>query len=404
MTDPRLDDLERFLRYEGPLPRSLALAALEHAGKLLGSADFVDAARVYQRVIGFDDPAVTAAAMVGLGEALHRLDDDAQALATWESATRLPESPSSYAAWRNVAAARVRAGDLRGAFAAYREAERRAPLEDRPEIASRLGWISRELGDRGAAGRYFARARGDEGSSFALGLVVLTALVSIVTDLGGPAGSQIRELLMLNKPAVAGGEPWRLVTVTLVHARLTEMPFHLVFNCYALWLVGPVVERLYGRLLLAVAYLLFAVGGSVATFAFGGAPLGVGASGAIFGCFGLLFAARSVHRPVLDREARAFVGQLGGLIGVNLLFGLLVPGIDNLAHVGGLLTGLAFGALVAPTRVATLRSLWLRPGPTPGTLVPAYGAAGNAAIRASGFAALVAVLALLWAIGRVGWG
>jgi hypothetical protein len=91
------------------------------------TADFIDAARLYQRVIGFDDVAITGAAMVGLGEALHRLDDDWQALATWEEAARLPDNPATYPAWRNVAAAKVRSGDLQGAIVAYREAEKRAP-------------------------------------------------------------------------------------------------------------------------------------------------------------------------------------------------------------------------------------------------------------------------------------
>ena len=156
-------DLRATLAHDGPLSRDAAVAALDHASELMTTADFVDAARLYQRVIGFDDPAVTGAALVGLGEALHRLDDEAQALSTWEEATRLPDNPATYAAWRNVAAARVRADDLRGAIAAYREAERRAPAADKPEIASRLGWLSKEVGDQGAASRYFAiLARGSE--------------------------------------------------------------------------------------------------------------------------------------------------------------------------------------------------------------------------------------------------
>ena len=120
-------DLRATLAQDGPLTRETALAALDHAAQLMTSADFIDAARLYQRVVGFNDVAITGAALVGLGEALHRLDDDWQALATWEEATRLPDNPATYAAWRNVAAARVRADDLQGALDAYREAEKRAP-------------------------------------------------------------------------------------------------------------------------------------------------------------------------------------------------------------------------------------------------------------------------------------
>ena len=403
MTDRLGLDLEATLAHDGPLPRDVALAALDRAAQLMTSADFVDAARLYQRVIGFDDPAVTAAALLGLGEAWHRLDEDDRALATWEEATRLPDSPSTYPAWRNIAAARVRAGDLRGAMAAYREADRRAPSADRPEIASRLGWLSKELGDTGAAGKYFARARGDTGTSVTIALVAITTIASLVVDFAGPEGAQLGNLLALDKVAVAQGEIWRLWTVTLVHAPLDVMPFHLLFNMYALWLAGPFVEQLYGRWRFLAFYLLFAAGGSLLTFAFGGAQGGVGASGAIFGLFGLLFAAQRIHHPVLDRQSRAFLGQLGGLLAINLLFGFVVRGIDNFAHIGGLIAGLWLGLLLAPTNVQTLRSLWVRQGPVPGTTVPAFGAGGTVVIRLAGIIALLGLFAALFAIGVGAW-
>ena len=403
MTDRLGLDLEATLAHDGPLPRDVALAALDRAAQLMTSADFVDAARLYQRVIGFDDPAVTAAALLGLGEAWHRLDEDDRALATWEEATRLPDSPSTYPAWRNIAAARVRAGDLRGAMAAYREADRRAPSADRPEIASRLGWLSKELGDTGAAGKYFARARGDTGTSVTIALVAITTIASLVVDFAGPEGAQLGNLLALDKVAVAQGEIWRLWTVTLVHAPLDVMPFHLLFNMYALWLAGPFVEQLYGRWRFLAFYLVFAAGGSLLTFAFGGAQGGVGASGAIFGLFGLLFAAQRIHHPVLDRQSRAFLGQLGGLLAINLLFGFVVQGIDNFAHIGGLISGVWLGLLLAPTNVPTLRSLWRRPGPVPGTTVPAFGAGGTVVIRLAGIIALLGLFAALFAIGVWAW-
>jgi rhomboid protease GluP len=404
VTDLPRFDLPAILAHDGPLPRDVALDALDRAAELMASADYVDAGRLYQRVIGFNDPAVTAAAMLGLGEALLRLGEDAQALSTWEEVTLLAETPSTYAAWRNIAAARVRAGDLRGAITAYREADRRAPAADKAEIASRLGWLSKELGDRGAAGRYFATARGDAGISFAVGLVAFTTIVSLVVDFAGADGATLGRLLEMDKPALAAGEIWRLWGVTLVHAPITEMPLHLLFNMYALWLTGPLVERLYGRWGFLGAYLLFAAGGSLATFAFGDAPLGVGASGAIFGLFGLLFAAQVVHRPLLDRQTRSFLGQFGGLIAINLLFGILVPGIDNWAHIGGLVTGLWVGFLIPPGRVPTLRSMWLRPGAAPGTVVPAFGPSLTRAIRVGGLVALVGFMLLLWTLGAAAWG
>jgi hypothetical protein len=85
----------------------------------------------------------------------------------------------------------------------------------------------------------------------------------------------------------------------------------------------------------------------------------VGASGAIFGLFGVLFAANRVHRPV-DHQSRGIVRQIGMLVVINIVFGLTIPSIDNAAHIGGLVTGLWIGVVVAPTRVETLDSYWAR--------------------------------------------
>jgi membrane associated rhomboid family serine protease len=339
----------------GRLTRAEALALLEDARTSLAAGDFRDAVARYARVVGFDDAEVTGSALLGLGEARYRLDDDGAALASWEMAVRLPENPTSYAAWRNVAAARVRAGDLRGALAAYREADARAPLEDKPEIANRLGWLSKETGDTGAARRYFARGRGEPGFSLSMALVAATVLVSAWTFLSAEAGDLLFPLLALDKGAVAAGEWWRLFSVTLLHGNF----LHLFFNMYALYLTGPIVERWYGSGPFLVFYLACAAAGSVASFVFGGDAPSVGASGAIFGLFGMLFAAGRLHHPV-DRQGRMLVSQLGMLILINIAFGFAIPGIDNAAHLGGLAAGALLGALIPPTRVQTMASLWQR--------------------------------------------
>ena len=103
---------------------------------------------------------VTAAGFLGMAQARYRLDDEAGAVRTWEAILELPETTSTYHAWRNIAAERVRDGDLNGAILAYREADRRAPNEDKPEIANRLGWLAKESGNVRASRRYFARGRG----------------------------------------------------------------------------------------------------------------------------------------------------------------------------------------------------------------------------------------------------
>ena len=339
----------------GRLARDEAVALLQLADAALASGEFADAAVRYGRVIGFDDPAITAAALLGLGEARYRLGDDAAALATWEAAVKLPETPSAYPAWRNVAAARVRAGDLKGAIDAYRHADRRAPPEDKAEIATRLGWLLKEAGDPSGARRYFAKGRGD-GPLISVTTILIAATVIVsVTAFTSIDGNALFTQLALDKQAVAVGEYWRLWTVTLLHGNY----LHLFFNMYALYLSGRIVERWYGSLTFLVFYLVCAAAGSIGSFVVGGDVPSVGASGAIFGLFGVLLTAGRLHHPV-DRQSRALVSQIGMLILINLVFGLVVPGIDNAAHVGGLLAGLWLGAVIPPTRVQTMASLWQR--------------------------------------------
>jgi membrane associated rhomboid family serine protease len=267
----------------------------------------------------------------------------------------MPETPSTYRAWRQVAGTLVRSGDLRGAEAAYREADRRAPAEDKPEIASRLGWLAKEQGNAGAASRYFARSRGDARIGLALVVLAVTTIVSLVA-LFTPDETLFR-LLVLDRVDVRAGELYRLLSVTLLHANL----LHLFFNMYALYLMGPIVEGIWGMRLFAVFYVLTGIAASTASILFSPGPA-VGASGAIFGLVGVLLAGTRVHHPILDRRARQIVPQLGTIVILNLVIGFAGAGaIDNAAHIGGLLSGMWLGFFVPPGKVPTLRSAWQNP-------------------------------------------
>ena len=166
--------------------------------------------------------------------------------------------------------------------------------------------------------------------------------------------------------------------MTLVHGGL----LHLLMNMYALWIVGPLAEALYGRATYVVIYLLAALGGSIASYLFLENPA-VGASGAIFGLFGLIFTATYFHKPALARQARALTSQIGILIVLNLVLGFGIGSfgglgaIDNAAHVGGLLVGGWLGFVIAPRGAATLASFWQR----------APGARGRCAQSVGGHAA-----------------
>ena len=241
-------DLSRVdLGRSGPLDAAAAQAVLARADQLLAGAEFQGAAVLYRRLIGAQDVNVTAAAMFGLGMALYRMDQDAEAGGVWQQILSLPETPFTYRAMRELAAMRVRDGDLPAAQKLYREAERRAPPADRAEIASRLGWLAKELGDTRGANRYFARSRGGVALPYVtISLIAITSIISIAAF----TTPWLLDLMALDKVGLAMGEYWRLFTVTVVHGSY----LHLFFNMYALWLAGALCERLYGPILKFVVF------------------------------------------------------------------------------------------------------------------------------------------------------
>ncbi len=403
MDGPPKRDQAAALDVDGPLSREDARAILDRGAELLSAGDFGQAFNHYRRVIGFDDPEVTAAALLGAAQSRYRMDDEAGAVATWEAILELPETPTTYYAWRELAAARVRDGDLHGAISAYREADKRAPVADKAEIANRLGWLAKETGNVRASRRYFARGRGGVLPLATYAILGITIAVSFTAILSID-GSLIFDALALYKPAVADGEIWRLWTVTLVHGGDPGQPLfallHLGFNMYALYICGPLVEQIYGPIRLVLFYLVAAAGGSIASFAFGEAPGGVGASGAIFGLFGVLFAASRLHMPQLDRRGRALLSQIGMLIVVNIVIGFSLGFVDNTAHLGGLAAGALMGVAFAPGRVPTLRSMW-QPGSDNRPLVARFIGSPLATIAA--LVVLVAALAVGMSIGFETW-
>jgi rhomboid protease GluP len=124
---------------------------------------------------------------------------------------------------------------------------------------------------------------------------------------------------------------------------------HLFFNAYALFIFGLEMERLYGPDRYTVTYILSGLFGSLVSFASRGPDVfSAGASGAIFGVIGMNLAFFLIHRDTFGQFGRQRVMNTLLIIGINLLFGFTVPGIDNLAHIGGLVAGFALGYGLAP--------------------------------------------------------
>src|SRR5580693_4836904 len=145
-------------------------------------------------------------------------------------------------------------------------------------------------------------------------------------------------------PLTLSGEWWRLLTSVFVHGGL----LHIAFNMWCLWDLGRLCESLYGRWTFGVLYLICGLGASLASVIWNVQVLSVGASGAIFGLAGALIAAFKLGEFSVPRSALSgTLRSLGAFVVYNLIFGFALPGIDNTAHIGGLVTGLILGALIA---------------------------------------------------------
>jgi membrane associated rhomboid family serine protease len=217
-----------------------------------------------------------------------------------------------------------------------------------------------------------------------------------------PGSRELLFALWLDKPGLAAGEWWRLLTPVLVHGGL----MHLLFNMYFLYLVGPLIEELYGTTRFLLIYGLTAAAGSAASFAVGGPAPSVGASGAIFGLCGVLVAVSAIHRPVLDRRGRAIMSQIGVLVLINLAIGfglgaLVGANIDNAAHVGGLLAGIWLGLALRPIR-STLASFWQRPAAPGGVMAQSSASARRSIENAMRLLAVAALAALIVAAVLLG--
>lgn len=169
-------------------------------------------------------------------------------------------------------------------------------------------------------------------------------------------------------------EPWRMLTYALVHD--DAGPTHVALNLLALWMIGRVLEPVLGWWRLLALLALSAVGGAVfALWTTNPLQPVVGASGAVYGLFAALF--------LVTRLRGGQVGSIAVLIGLNLAFSFLVPGISWQVHVGGLLTGAVAGLVL--TRV--------------GTGAAGRRSAAGTGAQAAGLVLILAVLAGLTVLG-----
>jgi membrane associated rhomboid family serine protease len=178
---------------------------------------------------------------------------------------------------------------------------------------------------------------------FALNVLVFAAMVATGVSALSPTADNALTWGANYGPRTLNGEPWRLLANFFVHFGA----IHLAANMFALWSAGAVVERLYGPLAFAAIYFAAGITGSIVSLAAHPTIVSAGASGAVFGVYGALaaFVLRrhgAIPKVVLSRLS----GVAGSFIAYNFIYGAAHAGIDNAAHLGGLIGGFAAGAFL----------------------------------------------------------
>jgi len=180
-------------------------------------------------------------------------------------------------------------------------------------------------------------------------IVVINVLVFVAMMLSGASlsGGTAVQLIRWGAnygPLTLAGEWWRLLTSTFVHIGIV----HLGINMWCLWNLGRLAELHLGRVQFALVYIASGVFASLASLLWHPQILSAGASGAVFGIAGALISALRLGAVSLGRdEIKQQLNSLLPFCVYNLIIGAVVPGIDNAAHIGGLIAGLVLGAFLA---------------------------------------------------------
>jgi rhomboid protease GluP len=158
-------------------------------------------------------------------------------------------------------------------------------------------------------------------------------------------------------PLSLGAQPWRTLTSNYVHIGI----WHIVLNMWCLWNLGSLAEQIFDRPTYVLTYTVCGIAGSLSSLWWHPLVVGAGASGAIFGLAGALIAALYLGKlPISKQAMRQTLRSLVIFAIYNLGFGAVGAGIDNSAHIGGLVCGLALGAVLAKRLLSPpeVRATW----------------------------------------------
>jgi rhomboid protease GluP len=168
---------------------------------------------------------------------------------------------------------------------------------------------------------------------------IVVAVIFYLLDAFGIVDDLVLRFAQINA-LVEDGEWWRIFTVVLLHASIT----HILFNMWALWALGPQIERGVGTWPFVSLFLASAGMGGVFAFYLGDmSDVAVGASGAIFGLFGI-WLSWALHRRN-TMQGRALLSQLIFLLLINAAIPFVFTNVSWQAHLGGLIAGFLIGEI-----------------------------------------------------------
>ena len=194
-----------------------------------------------------------------------------------------------------------------------------------------------------------------------VGMNVAVFVVMVLTGVS-PTQPTVPQLLKWGAnwgPLSLGAEPWRMLASNYVHVGI----IHIALNMWCLWSLGFLAERVFDPWTYVLIYTSCGLAGSLASLWWHPLIPGAGASGAIFGLAGALIAALYLgHLPISRQAIQGTLKSLLTFAGYNLFFGAVARGIDNSAHIGGLVAGLTLGAVLAKhlTAPPEIREGWRR--------------------------------------------
>ena len=174
------------------------------------------------------------------------------------------------------------------------------------------------------------------------GIMAICILLFAGMYIFGNGSSDVNTLLYFGANLdvlVKDGQFYRLFTCMFLHIGL----LHLLCNMYSLYIIGKEIENLYGKIKYIIIYIGSGICGSLLSIAFTHNTVSAGASGAIFGLLGSLLYFGYYYRAYLGNSIRKSILPV---IGINLLIGFMSSGIDNAAHIGGLVGGILISMLV----------------------------------------------------------